>query len=330
MLNQHGQSARSWTGVEFAEWTLIKSKADALHKTPLELCELGAKLCTPQQSKTFPEASAAYSLALKNSGASDGYISKMVSMLKSMAEFFQSELKVHELSREQIESWLLTKKELSTRKYALQDARTFYSYAKNVGWSQLNPCENIPQIQVHEFPKGILTPEQARVLLDITKKNDAGLLRYFSDQLFGGLREDESAKLKKSQTEKTYVYLPKTKIGQERFNEFNEIWLRWRTGEYAELHINKRTKKEHYSILNLRRRADDIKELAIAEMVKLKLVKTGWKFPRNCLRHSFCTYGAPIMGAEKTAKLAGHTEKTQRAHYRRPIPLEPAQAYWQI
>ena len=54
------------------------------------------------------------------------------------------------------------------------------------------------------------------------------------------------------------------------------------------------------------------------------------EWPKNGLRHSFCSYSVAVKGFEWTARQADHSEKMLKKHYREVVSKEGAERYWEI
>lgn len=316
-LNEHGRRAFLLTDADKLELFAAKEKLEPLGASITEAVAFFCSHRVTQSPRTVSSAIDELLAAKGRANCSKEYLDHMTCILGSFAVKFGDRL-CHDVTQSFVEDWLNGANwQATTRKYNLKDLNTLFNFAMKHGWTKLNPCKNIEPIKIKEFAKGILAPDQAEILLLTCESVDPDLLRYFSDQLFGGLREDEAANLKANQSEPTFVHLTETKTDADRFNEYNDTWLRWRQGVHA-------------PIVNLRKRADAVKQYAFNEMVAMELVTPDWWYPANCLRHSFCTYFAPVFGAEKTARLAGHSEKMQKTHYKRPVPLATAVSYLEI
>lgn len=227
----------------------------------------------------------------------------------------------HEVTQSDIEDWINSKTwQAVTKKGALIDVNTFFNFAKKKSWVNVNPCQHIEPIAVEQYARGILTPKQAEIYIRTIAKEEPKLVRYFADQLFGGLRELEARNLTKSHEHKLHIELPGDDVYEPGFIEWNPTWLAWR----------KKYPGEYYPIHSLNHRLDKIKATAKKKMIEEKAVEKDWWFPRNCLRHSFCSYGAKLWGTGRAAELARHSEAMQKKHYRRPIPMEDAKAFWAI
>lgn len=258
--------------------------------------------------------------ARRNSGKDREYIKIFEGRLTVFFKYVEKK-ECHEILQADIERWLSTREWKNiTKRGALVDLSTFFNFCLNKSWVISNPCEHIEEIRVEQLARGILTPRQAELFIRTVAEKDKGLVRYFVDQLFGGLRELEARMLSKKMEHKLHIELPGDDIYEPGFIEWNPTWKAWRD-KYP---------GEYWPIKPFQARLDKVKALAKKEMLKEKVVTEDWWFPRNCLRHSFCSYGSKIWGTGKAAELARHSEAMQKKHYRRPISLEDAQKFWAI
>ncbi len=269
-----------------------------------------------------------FEMEKRQAGNRELYLRKMRVVVKSMDAFAPNKM-VHEWTREMVEGWVGKKVAMSTKKYAVQDANSFFAFARRKKWIKINPCEDIEAIKVDEFSKGILTPAQMKVFFATVRAKEPRLVRYFADQAYGGLREGEARLVAVADFSPDYLHLSKTKVRRERFIDLNSLWRWWITGQgAAEVWPAQPVDQDFFPIVNWNKRVKAIKKWIKADLVKAGLVTADFWFPKNCLRHSFCSYGAVMFGAEKTARWSGHSEQTQRRHYRRPVPEAEAREYW--
>lgn len=284
-----------------------------------------AALCKREHSKTVTPHSMVNAVghcvaAKRASGKNRDYLSIFENRLLAFSAF-AGKPHCHEVTQEDVERWLSTRSWKNiTKRGALVDLGTFFNFCLNKSWVTSNPCEHVEQIRIDQFARGILTPEQASIFIRTVAEKDSGLVRYFTDQMFGGLRELEARMLTHRMEHKLHIELPGDDIYEPGFIEWNPTWKAWRD-EYP---------GEYYPIQRFQVRIDKVKAWAKGKMIEEKVADKDWWFPRNCLRHSFCTYASKVWGTGKAADLARHSEAMQKKHYRRPIPLEDAKAFWAI
>lgn len=275
------------------------------------------KVVTPQSVITAIGLCVA---AKRASGKNRDYIQIFENRIISFADFCGKK-QCHEFTQEDVDKWLASRgwKNI-TKRGALVDLSTFFNFCLNKSWVTSNPCEHVEEIRIDQFARGILTPEQAAIFIRTVAEKDSGLVRYFADQLFGGLRELEARMLTHRMEHKLHIELPGDDIYEPGFIEWNPTWKAWRD-KYP---------GEYWPINRFQVRIDKVKALAKGKMIDGKQADKDWWFPRNCLRHSFCTYASKVWGTGRAADLARHSEAMQKKHYRRPIPLEDAKAFWAI
>lgn len=326
-IQVHGTS-KAMTAEERSEYHLMRERLRPFGVTPLQAIDYYVLHHQAAQPIMIQTAIGRMIDAKRKAGKRDSYLRKLERHLEYLNE--DPEKLVHEISRNDIETIYTSHKwSLRTWRSVRIDIQTFFAFAVRQKWCQANPCKDMEKIILDEMPKGILTPKQAKLLMETCAKEDKPLLRYFADQLFGGMRESEARALSREDVFPTYIHLPKTKTRNERFIEINETWRKWRG-------------TEHGVIKNFWRRVNKVKRLAgdamknagcplkSTEKIIRKKKRMVYIWPKNCLRHSFCTYAAPMWGAAKAAEIAGHSESIQKKHYRRPVPKSEAEEFWNI
>lgn len=295
-------------GVGFIEAALFYRK----HHKPLEVVSISDAMAKCVAGK-------------RAAGKAKEYLRIFEHRIESLAEFLKRKanvVNISDVSHGHIEGWLHERGwSQATKHGSLIDVGTLFNYAIKQGWCASNPAKLVEAVDVGEYDKGILTPEQVAVYVRVNAELDPGLLRYTVDQLFGGMREDESRHMQASFVKDGHIELLNTKTGVIRFIDFNPTWLKWR-----KLH----KKPEYAPIKNCNLRIDKLRKAIKVRLVEMNLAPKDFWFPRNCLRHSFCTYAAKVWGSGRAADLAGHSEAMQKKHYRRPVTLEAAKSFWQI
>lgn len=275
----------------------------------------------PVEKKEFTPALAQFLAAKRNTAKDDYYVDVLESRLDSLQNYCKERGRkfVDEITHSDVDAWIHSRGWAAvTKRGALIDIQTFFNFCKKENWCHSNPVASMEKIEVGEFAKGILTPEQTEIALEVITVNEPKLTRYFVDQIFGGLRESESAAIKKTDEKAGFLEFVR-KTGEMGFVEFNDTWTSWRTA----------FESEYFPINRLKKRVEGIRK-KIVKALREKAGFTDTKLPKNCFRHSFCSYGAKLWGPGRAAELAGHSEAMQKKHYRRPIPLEEAKKFWAI
>lgn len=313
------------TGTQKRDYLTAKDHLDGVSFT--EAAVFYRRNHRPVAEKMFSAALAEFVGAKRNSGKSSEYVRIIENRLQAFANN-AGEKAVNEYTAAEIQDYLGNRGWSNyTQNRVLIDFRTFWGFCKRNEWCIELPTDRIERIEIYEFEKGILTVDQARVFMGTVLQKDPELCRYFADQLFGFMRETEAFRLRPDQVKETYIELAggdgkrATKTGAIRYVELNDTWKEWRAI---------RTTYRPFGGIRMNERSMAIKVAAKEAMLKRKLVTADWWFPRNCLRHSACTYGAKLYGASKAADWAGHSEAIQKKNYRRPVTMEEAKDFWAI
>ena len=197
-----------------------------------------------------------------------------------------------------------------------RDVKNLFNWLIRQDVLKENPVNKIEQIMVGEFEPQILTVDQSREFMEVTREHDPELLTAAALNLFCGIRPSEVRRLGEQNIsiEQGEVELKgkQTKTRRKRFVDMSDNCVAWmKLG--AELPIS-----------NLNPRWSAL----------TKTVKAKWgidKWPHDCLRHSFCSYYlAHHEDAAKTALQAGHTESVLFQHYRKMVRREDAEKFWGI
>jgi hypothetical protein len=113
----------------------------------------------------------------------------------------------------------------------------------------------------------------------------------------------------------------RNKTRKKRFVEINETLRAWLAlpGELPLKNLVRR----------VRRVRGEIRRVQSKRGVREKhVIDIPW--PKNALRHSFCSYALPVLGAKQTANQAGHSEDVLYSHYRELVTRDAALAFWSI
>ena len=244
------------------------------------------------------------------------------SVVKNFRDFVGGDTQCATITPEDIEDWLdaggikgLDWENVTKASYTRQ-VKNLFNWLIRQDVLKENPVNKIEQIMVGEFEPQILTVDQSREFMEVTREHDPELLTAAALNLFCGIRPSEVRRLGEQNIsiEQGEVELKgnQTKTRRKRFVDMSDNCVAWmKLG--AEL-----------PIVNL---ADRWSALT-------KTVKAKWgidKWPHDCLRHSFCSYYlAHHEDAAKTALQAGHTESVLFQHYRKMVRREDAEKFWGI
>lgn len=282
----------------------------------------------PSQKETS-EAIADFIKVKSASGKRPAYVGKLRSNLQSFAKKV-TRTKVNEVTSEQIEGWARNgAKSLATVRSRLVDVQTLYNFCVRKKWCLKNPVHEIEKIQLEDKPPGIHTVEEVKALLQCALDNDRSILGYIVCCYFGGLRPAESKTLTREQIHDDVIEVtgPKAKTRRRRFIPINATLKAWLAVDGIEFGMTKRSR----SLDNLRWILSGKKLVPKKNKPKqVERVVTGFPWPHDVLRHSFCSYGLPKFGARDIAAWAGHSEQILFAHYRERVRPAEAEAFWAI
>jgi len=282
----------------------------------------------PAVSKTVPEAVLECLDAKRKAGRKRRTVDQLSYALDSFKKSLLPGVICSEVTTEQVESWLANPKwSARTRKGHLINIRTFFSFARKRSWCPVDPAEHVENILVDEKPPGILTVAQAERLLAATLKRRPDFLPFIVLGLFAGVRSDE---LKQLIWENVNL-----KTG---YCEITAAIAKGRRRRLIKLHDNVIQWLElggKLPVIGWQDRWDVVRKAAgFAVAVKRKGKRTqptnGDPWPKNALRHSFCSYCLPIHGAAQSAEWAGHSEAMLFAHYRELVTKPEAEKFWKL
>ncbi len=249
------------------------------------------------------------------SGKRPKYIKKLQWSLKPLRDA-HAESPVSSITRADVEAWLNGNGwAAGTRKYVLNDVRTFFAFARQRGWCNLDPSEGIGTPTVEDKPPEILNVKDCRQFM-ATAKQHKKLLAYCTLALFCGIRPEEIKRMSWPLvriTEK-HVEVPAmaSKTRQRRI-------VQLQPNAIALLSICKK-KKGPIIPANFRKLFEAMRE------------KSKVKWSHDCLRHSFASYHLAAFGsADKTATEMGHRNTHMLfKHYRELVRPADAKAFWKI
>lgn len=254
------------------------------------------------------------------SGKRPRYVSQLRINLRRFAAALPGRI-TNEIRREEIETFLFKNDwKQSTRRALLIDIKTLFNFAKRRNWVAIHPCAGIERIKVDDRPPAILTPEDAKALLVRCVKIEPSLVPFLAVQLFAGLRPSEARRLSSDDIRGGHIHVSasKSKTRQRRLVPINET-LSALLGSNPQLPVK-----------NLERKWRRVRfQFDETGPRKKKVWRPAFRWSPDILRHSFCSYALPIMGAAKVAEFAGHSEAVLFRHYRELVTKEDAERFWQ-
>jgi len=207
---------------------------------------------------------------------------------------------------------------------------TLFLFAKDRDYCAENQGEKIPRAILDDASPGILTVEQARALLNTTRKEDPETLSYVAMGLFAGLRRSELCALEWSEVDLNARTIEvkgvKAKTRQRRIVSISDNLASWlsiapKTSRPAPSCYEDVCGERLKNIYSERR--DD------AGAVIRKPIVSAW--PHNALRHSFGSYHyAKHRDENATAAEMGNSPGVVFRHYRAVVKPEAATSFWKL
>jgi integrase len=219
---------------------------------------------------------------------------------------------LHTVTPEMIDSYLDgTGWAQATRRSAVTDLRTLFSFGIKRGWVEKNPADQVEKPQFEDKPPEILSVSDCHSLMATCQAADPGLVPYVALCLFAGIRPAEAAKLVPEDLLPQYVQVSaaKSKTRARRLVKIAPNLSEWLALGGGEMPPS-----------NLRKRMESVRKAA----------KVKWS--HDVMRHSFASYHlAAHDSADKTALQMGHTSTQMLfAHYRELVTQAEAERFWAI
>lgn len=195
-----------------------------------------------------------------------------------------------------------------TQRGYLADVATLYNWATRRGYCSRNPAAGIELAEAKETVPAILTPAEAKALLEHARRADLQVCRFLAVCLFAGVRSAEAHRLREADLLPGFVQVPaaKAKTRSRRLVTVQPALAAWLGvgGELGPLSPNR---------------------------VRAVIRGSGVTWAQNVARHSFVSYHlAAFDSAGRTAAEAGHSEAILFRHYRALVTREQAEAFWSL
>jgi len=193
--------------------------------------------------------------------------------------------------------------------------RTLFAFALKRKYISENTALAVDLPRVEELPPGIISPDQARAILNASIDFAPDALPVIVLQLFGGLRRSEAEELTWDAIGEEFVEVKahQAKTRRRRLNKITPQLRAW---------------------LDLARETGGkLPALNYADKLKLILEKAGLRqeWDQNALRHSFASYYfAKFKNENETAALMGNSPQMVFQHYRELVRPEIAENYFAI
>ena len=203
----------------------------------------------------------------------------------------------------------------ATKRSYLVDVRTLFAFAVKRKFVSDSPAMAVDLPLVEQAPPGIISPDQARAILDASIDFAPDALPVIILQLFAGLRRSEAEELTWNDIGDEFVEV-KAHLAKTRRRRLNRITPQLRA--WLDL------AKEASGKLPAINYADKLK--LILEKAKLRQ-----EWDQNALRHSFASYHfAKFKHENETAALMGNSPQMVFQHYREIVRPEIADQYFDI
>jgi len=203
----------------------------------------------------------------------------------------------------------------STMRSYLVDVRTLFAFAMKRKYLPDNPALAVDLPRLDENPPEIITPIQAKGLLDACLDTAPDILPVIILSLFGGVRRSEAEKIEWKEIGAEHIEV-KAKKAKTRRRRLIPISAQLRAWLDCSRQIGGTLPAVNYAD-KLRRTLDR------ADM------RTEW--PQNALRHSFASYHyAKHRNENETAALMGNSPQMIFAHYREIVRPAEAETFFDI
>jgi integrase len=200
----------------------------------------------------------------------------------------------------------------------------FLNFCRRRRWIDSNPAQDT-KVRVPDHEVEILSVEECEELLSAATiwPNPERLLPYVAVGLFAGLRPGEARQLRweRVDCEQKIIHVKAltSKPRKVRYVEMEDALVRW---------LSPFRKRRGAVVTGKFDR--DWRELR----AELGYARDGEKeklFPFNALRHSYGSYWLALhRDRARLAELMGNSQETIARHYRRPLPISQAEAFWAL
>lgn len=316
-----------------SEYLILEDRLKLFGATIQDAVEFYLKHHNIKEEKSLSEALLECASEKSASGRRARYVKKIKTIINSIKS--GGNVNCSNFTSKDARDWINgTGWAATTKKYAINDARTFWNYCIKKGWASVNPFEDFIEITPEDKPPGILTVEQCRSLLrEAANKPDT--LGYTVLALFSGVRPEEIKRMDWASVDIKGGFCEVTanvsKTRRRRIVNLSENSKEWLSILKAESmkgpicppwcfrrHFNKVKRSAGFRVSKNEKNESKYKD------------KDGMEWPQDCLRHSFASYHLAMYGsADKTATEMGHANTTMLfAHYRELVKPSDAKLFW--
>jgi site-specific recombinase XerD len=239
----------------------------------------------------------------------------------SFSKFFsiaQEQLSRHNLSRPQELHSCLRWRRL--RKNYLVTFTTLLNYAVGKRYRHDNPATGIARPLLDDRPVGVLTVQQVKALLRVTKRYDSDMLPALTIGLFAGLRRSEFFALDWAEVELENRTIEvkgiKAKTRQRRLVHIEDNLFEW-------LAPHRQSQGPVVPERNIDVFSERLRRLALQAAIN--------PWPQNAMRHSFGSYFLCKTKDENlTTSEMGNSPGVIFRHYRAVVKDADAAEYWRL
>ncbi len=204
---------------------------------------------------------------------------------------------------------------VATRRSYLVDVKTLFAFAMKRKYFRDNPAEAVDLPRVDDRSPGIISPDQARSILDASLDHEPAALAVLALCLFGGLRRSEAEQLDWTEIGPEFVEEKshKAKTRRRRLVPVSpqlQAWLDCARAAEAKLPAS-----------NYNNRFTRL----------VKHAGLHGQLPQNAMRHSFASYHfAKHRNENETASIMGNSPQMVFAHYREMVRPAEAEAFFAL
>ena len=286
---------------------------------------------SPSSRVSFADAMESFLTAKRGAGLVAQHISELESQIKSLSNFAKVQ-QVSDITRDHVEKWIAEKKVAQrTKANSLRDARNFFRFCRARGMMTHDPLTGIERPRIVANETGIITPIQARLLLNAA---DAEILPALAIKLFAGLRTSEVRRLDWRDITANHVIVRacNAKTRSRRVVDICECLAAW-LAPFRQLSgalVSLSREEWHKRIRETAQSADQMPSSSDGIDLSSSQPAIG-KLPSNFARHSFGTYHFALHQDEgRTAAAMGNTPSMVHRHYRALATKEDARAFFEI
>ena len=327
LLERHSREAVGLSQREMSEFITAKNKLAEYGKTINDAVAvvLDHEERIRRCNVTIRQLAAELIETKQRDGKALRYLESLRGYLGRFGEDFGDRL-VASVTAEELDNWLRDlpyspKSRLNFR----QHIGVLFSYAKRRRMITENPIEFTERPKLIDKAPEIFAPDELRALLETAQRTEPSVVPMLAIGAFAGLRDSEIQQLEWSEVRLDRGFIEvkaaKAKSARRRIVPIQPNLAEW-LRPYAGL-----TGVVVPGAGDGKRR-----DAARGRLLRLRKAAGLTKWPKNGLRHSFCSYRlAATNNAHLVASELGHTtSQLVYQHYREVVTPEEAERYWKI